>query len=84
MIQNQQPSAEATSDGIKDLLDCVASLEREMSEAEKKMDAAVAREAYGDAEYFKGCAHSYALASLRVKRITKQSNDALNHGGEHQ
>lgn len=77
---DDEPEAEANNPQresalpLATLLACVASLERDMQDAEKKVDESVAREAYGDAEYHRGRTHAYALASLRVKRIIPQAN----------
>ena len=74
-IENKDGAEDGAAVGCSALLACVASLERDMEESEKKVDAAVAREEYGQAQYHKGYTHAYALASLRVKRIMTQAND---------
>ena len=56
--------------------DCQRAMEREMDEAEKRMNFAVAAEKYGDAEYHQGQRNAYAIASLSVKHYGERQSNA--------
>ena len=56
------------------VLACAVALEKDMEREQREIDAHIAKEEYGHANYCKGRAHAFALASLRVKRLA-QAND---------
>jgi hypothetical protein len=60
-----------------DLLECAASLERDMEREHREIDAHLAKEEYGHAEYCRGRAHAFALASLRVKRLIHSNSISM-------
>lgn len=63
---SRKPAASVRSTA---LLECSASLERDMEREHREIDAHLSKEEYGHAEYCRGRAHAFALASLRVKRL---------------
>ncbi len=58
------------------LIELFKSFECSMEEAKRMEVENAVREEYGEAQYYKGRAHSYALASLRLKRTIEESKSA--------
>lgn len=54
-----------------DLVSLRQKLEDLSKQARDKMDAAAAKEEYGEAQYYRGQEHALAIASMRVKNLER-------------
>lgn len=58
---------------MSQLAELIKAFEDRHNKALQTVDECVAREEYGQASYHKGCAHTYALAALKVKQLLKMA-----------